>query len=204
MAASQPARVVATALITAASRDWATGWSAARSPRLYASTRSLIRCRWSATPASAAPTAGADAVRARTETRGSAPRGSSSGATVPSNRSRPPQVRAAGTNTSSTTTALLPVARIPDVNQTSSTVTSVTGIAAKRVDSSADSSSPCTMTQSAWSTPVAHSQRPETRNPSVVGTSRPVGASGAAAVGKRAKSSSWLSRGSGRGSRRGA
>ena len=104
-------------------------------------------------------------------------------ASVLSSSDRARSNRWSGTNRSRTTTVLLPVARIPDVNHTSSTSTSSRGSAANHSSNSGSVWTAFTMTQSAWAMPVAHSHRPDTISPPDTADAVPVGARGAGAIG---------------------
>ncbi len=94
-----------------------------------------------------------------------------------------------GTNRSSIRTVLLPVARMPEVNHTSSTSTSARGTTRNQVVNTGSAWTACTMTQSAWAMPVAHSHRPVNRKPPASAVIEPVGANGAgaSAIGPSAK-----------------
>ena len=84
---------------------------------------------------------------------------------------------------------LLPVARMPEVNHTSSTSTSSRGTTRNHVVNTGSAWIACTITQSAWAMPVAHSHRPVSRKPPASAVTEPVGANGAgaSAIGPSAK-----------------
>ena len=148
-------------------------------------SRSLNR----ATAASAAPRAGAAATRASTDGTGCPARPSPSTGSAPNSSVRAGTARWSGTKRSVTRIVLLPVARMPEVNHTSSTSTSDRGTTRNIVVNVGSVWIACTSTQSGWATPVAHSQRPVRRKPPCSTTTVPVGASGtgASAIGPSAK-----------------